>query len=118
MLVSLECLLLRTVHFHSTPSIFDYRLENSQKDNSQDFTFFISTIYNFQTKIWKSGGVEINENRWANTDPSEPTYPILNDRLHLVRNELRLANGDHYGAVYCGNELGEFSFKVCDKKIV
>ena len=94
-----------------------YYHENSQKDNSQDFTFFIATIYNFKTKIWKSGGLEINENRWANTDPSEPTYPILNDRLHLVRNELRLTNGDHYGAVYCGNELGELSFKVCDKKV-
>ena len=83
------------------------------KEKSRKFTFFISTTYNFQTKLWKSGGFEIIEKRWAEVNSNEPTYPILNDRLHLVRNENRWASSDHFGAVYCGDELGEQWFKVC-----
>ena len=82
-------------------------------ESSQKFTFFVSTRYNFLTKIWKSGGYQIKDKRWAEVNSNEPIYPILNDRLHLVRNEIRWANYDHFGAVYCGDELGEQWFKVC-----
>ena len=79
-------------------------------EDFRKFTFHISATYNFQTRTWKSGGLRIQKNYWAETSPSEANFPILNDRLLLNRNYW--SNGDHFGAVYCGDNLGENEFKV------
>ena len=78
--------------------------------SSQKFTFHISASYNFETEIWKSGGFKIKENFWAETNEYEQKFPILNDRLLLYRNEWYQV--DHFGAIYCGDDLGEKDFKV------
>ena len=83
---------------------------SSEPQYQREFKFYISADYNFETKIWKSGGFEIRENYWAKRNENEPKYPILNDRLFLVRNDW--ISSDHLRAVYCGDNLGEKEFKV------
>ena len=76
-------------------------------ENLQQLEFRISASFNFQSKIWRSGGFQIRENTWAE---NQPRYPIFNDRLHLVHKPA--TGADHFGAVYCGDHLGEKDFKV------
>ena len=78
--------------------------------NDIEFTFHTRARYNFQTEIWKSCGFEIKKQQWAETNEREPKYPLLNDRLLLIRNQW--PTEDHFGAVYCGDELEERQFKV------
>ena len=94
-----------------TDHVSDMRHRSSTENKYQrEFKFYISAKYNFETKIWTSGGFEIRENYWAKRDKNEPKYPILNDRLFLVRNYW--TRYDHVRAVYCGDDLGEKEFKV------
>ena len=94
-----------------TDHVSDMRHRSSTENEYQrEFTFYISAKYNFETKIWTSGGFEIRENYWAKRNKNEPKYPILNDRLFLVRNYW--TRSDHVRAVYCGDDLGEKEFKV------
>ena len=94
--------------------IFTEHLSDMRSDSlfekSQQFKFFVSTTFDFESKVWKSGGFEISEERWAKRNQNEPVFPILNDRLLLVQNAW--ASYDHFGAVYCGDDLGEKEFKV------
>ena len=90
--------------------IFAERKRISIVEDYRKFTFHISATYNFQTRTWKSGGLRIQKNQWAETGPSEANFPILDDRLLLSRNDW--SNGDHFGAVYCGDNLGENEYKV------
>ena len=93
----------------TTYPIFTER-KHSTVENARKFAFHISATYNFQSKTWKSGGFEIQKNYWAETNPNEENFPILNDRLLLNRNDW--SSKDHFGAVYCGDDLGEKRFKV------
>ena len=69
-----------------TDHLSNIRHRSSTENQSQrEFQFYISAKYNFETRIWKSGGFQIRENYWAKTSKNEPKYPILNDRLLLVR---------------------------------
>ena len=81
------------------------------KDNSKNFGFFITANYNFQTKVWDSGGFEISEIHWAKTNPTEPMNPTLNDRLYLCRYDFPWFVTDHWGAVDCEGRLRRI-FKV------
>ena len=94
-----------------TDHVSDMRHRSSTENEYQrEFKFYISAKYNFETRMWTSGGFEIKENYWAERNENEPKYPILNDRLFLVRNYFRSSN--HFRAVYCGDDLGEKEFKV------
>ena len=84
--------------------------EKSAQDYIRKFTFYILAKYNFESRIWKSGGFEINEKYWTERNETEPKYPILNDRLRLTRSQW--SQPDHIGAVYCGDEIGENEFTV------
>ena len=91
--------------------VSDMRHRSSTEDEYQrEFKFYITAKYNFETRIWTSGGFEIRENSWAKRDKNEPKYPILKDRLYLIRNYWE--SQDHSRAVYCGDDLGEKGFKV------
>ena len=84
---------------------------NPYKANSQKFSFFITAKYDFQTKIWDSGGFEIDKDRWAQTNENELVYPIINDRLLLVRQYLKWSSPYHWGAIDCGVGIQRF-FKL------
>ena len=75
--------------------------------NVRQLQFRISASFNFENDIWRSGGFQIQENNWAE---NKQKFPILNDRLNLVHQPAMGA--DHFGAVYCGDQLGEKDFKV------
>ena len=75
--------------------------------NFQQVEFRISASFHFQRRSWISGGFRIRENTWAE---NQPRFPILNDRLNLVHKPN--TGADHFGAVYCGDQLGEQDFKV------
>ena len=68
----------------TTYPIFTER-KHSTVENARKFAFHISATYNFQSKTWKSGGFQIRKNYWAETNPNEDNFPILNDRLLLHR---------------------------------
>ena len=78
---------------------------------SRDFSFFISAKYDFQNRMWNSGGFEVVEKYWAERNLDEKTYPILDDRLLLVQNDHQWVGTDHWGTVDCKNHLFS-SFKV------
>ena len=64
-----------------------------------------------QKSKWYSGGFEIKENRWEKRNVYEQKYPIIEDQLLLVRNDVVWAIADHFGAVDCGNDRFKM-FKV------
>ena len=78
---------------------------------SRDFSFFISAKYDFQNRMWNSGGFEVVEKYWAERNLDEKTYPILDDRLLLVQNFDNWTGTDHWGAIHCNDDLYS-SFKV------
>ena len=75
--------------------------KDSLEESFRKFSFFISTKYDFHKRTWKSGGFEIKENYWAERNVDEQMYPILDDRLLLVRNTGQWTRTDHWGAVSC-----------------
>ena len=94
-----------------TASNFPILPKYSLEKTGRKFSFFISTKYNFQKRYWKSGGLRIKENNWADRNMDEKMYPILDDRLLLVRNIRQWTRTDHWGAVNC-NDSFYSSFKV------
>ena len=81
------------------------------KENPRIFSFFISSKYDYRTEIWYSGGFEINENRWAKANKDEMKFPILNNRLLLMRDDRHFSDADHFGAISCNDALSRL-FKV------
>ena len=90
-----------------TEHLPDMRRFSFTQENFRQMNFRISANFNFQSKIWISGGFQIRENTWAE---NQPRYPILNDRLYLIHKPA--TGADHFGAIYCGDNLGEQDFKV------
>ena len=85
----------------------DMRRFTFKQENFRQMNFRISANFNFQSNIWISGGFQIRENTWAE---NQPRFPILNDRLYLIHKPA--TGADHFGAIYCGDNLGEQDFKV------
>ena len=51
------------------------------------------------------------ENHWAKANKNEMKFPILNNRLLLMRDDRHFSNSDHFGAVNCDGDLSRL-FKV------
>ena len=87
------------------------------KENPRIFSFFISSKYDYRTAIWYSGDIEIKDNHWAKANEDEMKFPILNNRLLLMRDDRHLSDADHFGAINCDNEHSRsFKVKLCKNK--